>query len=57
MSEGGRTSAVLAGRYQIEAEIGRLAASRVTPSEPANALLQQRGTDALTQPALASELL
>src|SRR5947209_14786600 len=43
-------------RQQIEAEIGRLAASRVTPSESVNALLQQRGTDALTQPALASEL-
>jgi len=44
-------------RQQIEAEIGRLAASRVVPSESVNALLQQRGTDALTQPALASELL
>ena len=44
-------------RQQIEAEIGRLAASRVTPSVAVNALLQQRGTDALTQPALASELL
>jgi tRNA uridine 5-carboxymethylaminomethyl modification enzyme len=44
-------------RQQIEAEIGRLAASRVIPSVSVNALLQQRGTDALTQPALASELL
>jgi tRNA uridine 5-carboxymethylaminomethyl modification enzyme len=44
-------------RQQIEAEIGRLAASRVTPSVSVNALLQQHGTDALTQPALASELL
>ena len=44
-------------RQQIEAEIGRLAASRVAPSVSVNALLQQRGTDALTQPALASELL
>src|SRR4030095_772432 len=33
------------------------AASRVAPSASVNALLQQRGTDALMQPALASELL
>ena len=44
-------------RQQIEAESGRLAASRVAPSSSVNALIQQRGTDALTQPALASELL
>jgi tRNA uridine 5-carboxymethylaminomethyl modification enzyme len=44
-------------RQQIEAEIGRLSASRVLPSEWGNALLQERGTDALTQPALAADLL
>jgi tRNA uridine 5-carboxymethylaminomethyl modification enzyme len=44
-------------RRQIEAEVGRLSASRVTPSALSNALLQQRGTDALAQPTLASELL
>src|SRR5262249_12412892 len=44
-------------RQQIEAEIGRLAASRVVPRVPGNALLQPRGTDVLTQPVLASELL
>jgi tRNA uridine 5-carboxymethylaminomethyl modification enzyme len=44
-------------RRQIEAEIGRLSASRIVPSEPVNALLQRCGTDPLAQPALASELL
>lgn len=44
-------------RRQIEAEIGRLASTRVVPSEPGALLLQQCGTDALTQPALAAELL
>jgi tRNA uridine 5-carboxymethylaminomethyl modification enzyme len=44
-------------RQQIEAEIGRLAASRVLPTSAVNALLQTCGTDALTQPALATELL
>ena len=44
-------------RRQIEAEIGRLSASRVTPAMAVNALLQQRGTEPLTQPALAAELL
>ncbi|MBM3223878.1 MAG: tRNA uridine-5-carboxymethylaminomethyl(34) synthesis enzyme MnmG [Candidatus Tectomicrobia bacterium] len=44
-------------RQQIEAEIGRLAASRVVPSPAAEAVLQQRGTDVLTQPILAAELL
>lgn len=44
-------------RQQIEAEIGRLAASRVLPSVAVNTVLNQCGTDPLTQPALASELL
>jgi tRNA uridine 5-carboxymethylaminomethyl modification enzyme len=44
-------------RQQIEAEIGRLSASRVAPSAAVNACLQQRGTDALHQPAMAAELL
>jgi tRNA uridine 5-carboxymethylaminomethyl modification enzyme len=44
-------------RQQIEAEIGRLAASRVGPSVLVNARLQQCSTDVLTQPVLASELL
>jgi tRNA uridine 5-carboxymethylaminomethyl modification enzyme len=44
-------------RRQIEAEIGRLAALRIAPRPGVNALLQRRGTDALTQPLLASELL
>jgi tRNA uridine 5-carboxymethylaminomethyl modification enzyme len=44
-------------RQQIEAEIGRLSSIRVTPSEGANAILRDRGTHAMTQPALASELL
>jgi tRNA uridine 5-carboxymethylaminomethyl modification enzyme len=44
-------------RRQIEAEIGRLSTSRVVPSDPVNSLLQRHGTDALTQPALAAELL
>src|SRR5499433_2650555 len=46
-----------AKRQQIEAEVGRLTASRVVPGPSVNTLLQQRGTDALTQPALAAELL
>jgi tRNA uridine 5-carboxymethylaminomethyl modification enzyme len=44
-------------RQQIEAEIGRLGASRVAPSAVVNAVLQQRGTEPLAQPALAAELL
>ncbi len=44
-------------RRQIEAEIGRLSASRILPSPAVNTLLQQCSTDLLTQPALASELL
>jgi len=44
-------------RQQIEAEIGRLSSIRVTPGEQVNALLRDRGTHALTQPALASELM
>src|SRR5262249_32950732 len=44
-------------RQQIEAEIGRLTASRVVPGPSVDALLQQCGTDVLTQPALAAELL
>jgi tRNA uridine 5-carboxymethylaminomethyl modification enzyme len=44
-------------RQQIEAEIGRLSSIRVTPGESVNALLRDRGTHALTQPALASELM
>jgi tRNA uridine 5-carboxymethylaminomethyl modification enzyme len=44
-------------RRQIEAEIGRLSTSRVAPSDAVNSLLQRCGTDALTQPALAAELL
>ena len=44
-------------RQRIEAEIGRLAAGRVMPHARVNDLLTQRGTDALAQPALASELL
>ncbi|MCZ6873658.1 MAG: tRNA uridine-5-carboxymethylaminomethyl(34) synthesis enzyme MnmG [bacterium] len=44
-------------RRQIEAEIGRLGASRVAPSISVNKVLEQCGTDPLTQPALVSELL
>ena len=44
-------------RRQIEAEIGRLSAVRVLPSASVSAWLHQRGTDPLTQPALAAELL
>ncbi len=44
-------------RQRIEAEIGRLCASRVTPSASVSKMLDQCGTDPLTQPALASELL
>ncbi len=44
-------------RQQIEAEIGRLSSIRVVPGEGVNAILRNRGTHALTQPALASELL
>ena len=44
-------------RRSIEAEIGRLAASRVSPHAGVNDLLTQRGTDALSQAAFASELL
>jgi tRNA uridine 5-carboxymethylaminomethyl modification enzyme len=44
-------------RLQIEAEIGRLTAVRIAPRPDVNALLQQRGTEALSQPLLASELL
>ncbi|PON10111.1 tRNA uridine-5-carboxymethylaminomethyl(34) synthesis enzyme MnmG, partial [Candidatus Entotheonella serta] len=44
-------------RQQVEAEIGRLSSIRVTPGEGVNAILRDRGTHALTQPALASELL
>ncbi len=44
-------------RQQIEAEIGRLLSIRVTPGEGVNTILRDRGTHALTQPALASELL
>ena len=44
-------------RQRIEAEIGRLAGSRVSPAAAVNDLLTQRGTDALSQAALASELL
>ncbi|MGE3538167.1 MAG: tRNA uridine-5-carboxymethylaminomethyl(34) synthesis enzyme MnmG [Candidatus Tectimicrobiota bacterium] len=44
-------------RQRIEAEIGRLSASRVSPSAVVNSLLQARGTDVLTQPVLAAELL
>jgi len=44
-------------RRQIEAEIGRLSSIRVTPSAGANAILRNLGTQAMTQPALASELL
>jgi tRNA uridine 5-carboxymethylaminomethyl modification enzyme len=44
-------------RQQIEAEIGRLCASRVTPSAAVNTVLQQCGTDPLSQPLLAAELL
>ena len=44
-------------RRSIEAEIGRLAASRVSPQAGVNDLLTQRGTDALAQAAYASELL
>ncbi len=44
-------------RQQIEAEIGRLSSIRVTPSEGVNAILRDRETHALSQPALASELL
>ncbi|HEY7490430.1 MAG TPA: tRNA uridine-5-carboxymethylaminomethyl(34) synthesis enzyme MnmG [Candidatus Tectomicrobia bacterium] len=46
-----------AKRQQIEAEIGRLCASRVVPSAVVNAVLQQRGTEPLAQPALAAELV
>lgn len=44
-------------RRQIEAEIGRLATCRVVPSAAANAILQRGATEALTQPALAADLL
>lgn len=44
-------------RQRIEAEIGRLAASRVAPSATVNALLHERDTDILTQPVLAAELI
>jgi tRNA uridine 5-carboxymethylaminomethyl modification enzyme len=44
-------------RRQIEAEINRLAASRVLPSVAVNTVLQQRGTDPLAQPMLAADLL
>ena len=44
-------------RQQIEAEIGRLSSIRVSPGEGVNTILRHRGTHALTQPALASELL
>jgi tRNA uridine 5-carboxymethylaminomethyl modification enzyme len=44
-------------RQQIEAEIGRLSSIRVTPGAVVNTILRDRGTDALTQPALISELL
>ena len=44
-------------RQQIEAEIGRLSSSRVMPAAAVNAMLVQRGTDGLTQMALASDLL
>ncbi len=44
-------------RQQIEAEIGRLTASRVTPSPTTNGFLQARGTDGLTQSVLAADLL
>jgi len=44
-------------RQQIEAEIGRLSSVRVAPSAAVDALLQQRDTDVLTQPMMASELL
>jgi tRNA uridine 5-carboxymethylaminomethyl modification enzyme len=44
-------------RQQIEAEINRLSASRVGPSAAVNQVLQQCGTDTLSQPLLASELL
>jgi tRNA uridine 5-carboxymethylaminomethyl modification enzyme len=44
-------------RQQIEAEINRLAASRVLPSVAVNTVLQQRGTDPLAQPMLAADLL
>ncbi len=44
-------------RQQIEAEIGRLTASRVTPSPTTNGFLQARDTDGLTQSVLAADLL
>jgi tRNA uridine 5-carboxymethylaminomethyl modification enzyme len=44
-------------RQQIEAEIGRLSASRILPSARVNALLQEGGTEPLAQPALAADLL
>ena len=44
-------------RQSIEAEIGRLAASRISPDAGVNDLLMERGTDALSQAAFASELL
>ena len=44
-------------RQQIEAEIGRLSASRVLPSARVNVLLQEGGTEPLAQPALAADLL
>ena len=44
-------------RQSIEAEIGRLSGSRVSPQAGVNDLLTRRGTDALGQAALASELL
>ncbi len=44
-------------RQYIEAEVGRLAASRVMPHAGVNDLLAQHGTDTLSQPAFAAELL
>lgn len=44
-------------RQQIEAEIGRLTATRVVPSPAVDALLQHCGTEALPHAMLAAELL
>ena len=44
-------------RQNIEAEVGRLAARRISPDAGVNDLLMKRGTDALSQAAFASELL
>jgi tRNA uridine 5-carboxymethylaminomethyl modification enzyme len=44
-------------RRQIEAEIGRLSASRILPSAAVNVVLAQRHTEPLAQPAFAAELL